>query len=77
MSYLLLLSIKGKTDLNNILREYGSLQADPKELFTLFKYATTKKDDDLPFLKINCSQVDDNIKFSKDWTEYLPFTSNV
>ena len=77
MSYLLLLSIKGKTDLNNILREYGSLQADPKELFTLFKYATTKKDDDLPFLKINCSQVDDNIKFSKDWTEYLPFESKI
>jgi len=49
MSYLLLLSIKGKTGLNNILREYGSLQTDPKELYRIFKIATEKKGDELPF----------------------------
>jgi hypothetical protein len=52
MSYLLLLNIKGRTDLNNILREYGSLQCDPKELYRIFKSATEKKDDELPFLKL-------------------------
>ena len=57
MSYLLLLSIKGKTDLNNILREYGSLQCDPKELYRIFKTATEKHGDELPFLKVNCNQV--------------------
>ena len=77
MSYLLLLSIKGKTDLNNILREYGSLQCDPKELYRIFKTATEKHGDELPLLKINCSQVDNNVKFSRDWLEFLPFTPKV
>ena len=77
MSYLLLLSIKGKTDLNNILREYGSLQTDPKELYRIFKIATEKKGDELPLLKINCNQVDNNVKFSRDWLNYIEFTPNV
>ena len=77
MSYLLLLSIKGRTDLNNILREYGSLQCDPKELYRIFKTATEKHGDEMPLLKINCSQVDNNVKFSRDWLEFLPFTSKV
>ena len=56
MSYLLLLSIKGKTDLNNVLREYGSLQTDSKGLYRIFQFATTKKyGDEMPFLKINCN----------------------
>ena len=77
MSYLLLLSIKGKTDLNNILREYGSLQCEPKELYRIFKTATEKHGDELPLLKINCSQVDNNVKFSRDWLDYIPFTPKV
>jgi hypothetical protein len=77
MSYLLLLSIKGKTDLNNILREYGSLQCEPKELYRIFKTATKKKGDELPFMKINCCACDDNVKFSPDFLEYLPFTPKV
>ena len=77
MSYLLLLSIKGKTDLNNILREYGSLQTDPKELYRIFKIATDKKGDELPFLKINCNQVSKDVKFSRDFTDYIEFTPNV
>jgi hypothetical protein len=77
MSYLLLLSIKGRTDLNIILREYGSLQCDPKELYRIFKTATEKKGDELPFLKVDCNQVSDDVKFSRDFLEYLPFTPKV
>ena len=77
MSYLLLLSIKGKTDLNNILREYGSLQTDPKELYKIFKTATEKHGDELPFLKINCNACDNDVKFSRDFLEYIKFTPNV
>ena len=71
-----MLSIKGKTDLNNILREYGSLQTDPKELHRIFKTATDKKGDELPFLKIDCNQVSNDVKFSRDFTDYVNFTPN-
>jgi hypothetical protein len=77
MSYLLLLSIKGKTDLNNILREYGSLQCDPKELYRIFKTATEKKGDELPFLKIDCNHVSNDVKFSRDWLGFIEFTPKV
>jgi hypothetical protein len=77
MSYLLLLSIKGKTDLNNILREFGSLQCDPNELYRIFKTATEKKGDELPFLKVNCNQVENDVKFSRDYLQYLSFTPKV
>jgi len=77
MSYLLLLSIKGKTDLRNILSEYGSLQCEPKELYRLFKTATEKKGDELPFLKINCGACDNDVKFSRDWVGFLEFTPKV
>ena len=78
MSYLLLLSIKGKTDLNNILREYGSLQADPKELYRIFKEATEPTEDDpMPFLKIATTKCGDDKKFSRGWLEYIPFTPKV
>jgi hypothetical protein len=72
-----LLSIKGKTDLNNILREFGSLQCDPKELYRIFKTATEKKGDELPFLKVNCNQVENDVKFSRDYLQYLSFTPKV
>jgi len=77
MSYLLLLSIKGKTDLNNILREFGSLQCEPKELYRIFKTATEKKGDELPFLKINCNQVNNDVKFSRDYLDFIEFTPKV
>ena len=77
MSYLLLLSIKGRTDLNNILREYGSLQCDPKELYRIFKTATEKHGDELPLLKIDCNQVSNDVNFSRDWLDYIPFTPKV
>ena len=77
MSYLLLLSIKGKTDLNNILREFGSLQCEPKELYRIFKTATEKRGDELPFLKINCNQVNNDVKFSRDYLDFIEFTPKV
>jgi hypothetical protein len=77
MSYLLLLSIKGRTDLRNILSEYGSLQCEPKELYRIFKTATEKKGDELPFLKINCNQVNNDVKFSRDYLDFIEFTPKV
>ena len=77
MSYLLLLSIKGRTDLRNILSEYGSLQCDPKELYRIFKTATEKKGDELPFLKINCNQVNNDVKFSRDYLDFIEFSPKV
>ncbi len=41
MSYLILLETKSKTDLNNILREYGGLQVEKNELYKIAKYALT------------------------------------
>ena len=77
MSYIILLSIKGRTDINNILIEYGSLQCEPKELYRIFKTATEKHGDELPLLKIDCNQVSNDVKFSRDFIQYLPFTPNV
>jgi hypothetical protein len=77
MSYLLLLSIKGKTDLNNILREY-SLNCSQDKLLQIFDYATTPRDDDdIPFLKICCDKCPLNKKFSRDFIEYIDFESDV
>ena len=77
MSYLLLLSIKGKTDLRNILSEYGSLQCEPKELYRIFKTATEKHGDEFPFLKVDCCACHDDVKFSRDYLDYIPFTPKV
>ena len=74
LSYILLLGIKGKRDLNNILSDFGSLDADPDELYRVFKYATTPKNDsDIPFLKICTEKCHENQKFTRDWTELIPF----
>jgi len=77
MSYLLLLRIKGRKDLRNILSEYGSLQTDHKELYRIFKTATDKKGDEFPFLKINCNQCNNDVKFSRDFLQYVSFAPNV
>ena len=77
MSYLLLLSIKGKTDLNNILREYGSLDLTTEQLYRIFKIATKpSSDDDLPFLKICCDKCPASKKFSKDFLNYFEIQDN-
>lgn len=71
-SYILLLSIKGKTDLNNILRNYGSLKNTKEELYQIFMTATTKEsDDDMPFLKICTEVCPDDKKYSRDWLQYI------
>ncbi|MBY0379745.1 MAG: hypothetical protein K2P99_05035 [Burkholderiales bacterium] len=72
LSYLLLLTIKGKTDLRNILRDYGSLDYTIDELYAIYKTATEKRDpNDIPFLKICTENCALNKKFSRDWLEYL------
>ena len=78
VSYVLLLSIKGKRDLNAILSDFVSLQADPEELYRIFKIAATPtEDDEMPFLKISADAGPDNKKLSKSWTEYLTFESKI
>jgi hypothetical protein len=75
MSYLILLENKGKTDLNNILREFGGLQVEKNELYKIAKYALTPdENDELPFLKITTGKCSDDKKFSKGWLNYIPFT---
>jgi len=75
MSYLILLENKGRTDLNNILREYGGLQVEKNELYKIAKYALTPdENDELPFLKITTGKCSDDKKFSKGWLNYIPFT---
>ena len=62
LSYILLLSIKGKRDLNNILSDFGSLEAEADELYRVFKYATTPlNDNDIPFLKICTEKCPENV----------------
>ena len=76
LSYILLLGIKGKRDLNNILSDFGSLDAEPDELYRVFKYATTPlNDNDIPFLKICTEKCPENQKFTRDWTELISFQS--
>ena len=76
LSYILLLGIKGKRDLNNILSDFGSLEAEPDELYRVFKYATTPlNDNDIPFLKICTEKCPENQKFTRDWIELIPFQS--
>ena len=75
MSYLILLENKGKTDLNNILREFGGLQVEKNELYKIAKYTLTPDEqDELPFLKITTGKCSDDKKFSKGWLSYIPFT---
>jgi hypothetical protein len=59
------------------LREYGSLQCEPTELYRIFKTATEKKGDELPLLKIDCNQVSNDVKFSRDWLNFIEFTPKV
>jgi hypothetical protein len=72
MSYLILLENKGKTDLNNVLREYGGLHVEKNELYKIAKYAD--ENDELPFLKITTGKCSDDKKFSKGWLNYISFT---
>lgn len=72
ISYLMLLSIKGKRDLDNILRDYGSINCSREQLEAMFIDATTPKDEsDMPFFKITTYQCPIQKKFSRDFLEYL------
>jgi hypothetical protein len=63
MSYLLLLSIKGKRDLDNILRDFGGIDIETSVLYKIFKTATTPDgENEMPFLKIHVR----NVKIAND-----------
>ncbi len=53
---------------------YNAIQ---KRYIEFLKLQPKKKDDELPFMKINCCACDDNVKFSRDFLEFLPFTPKV
>lgn len=74
MSYLLLLSIKGKRDLDNILRDFGGLDVEKDILYKIFKIATQPDDvNEMPFLKINTEKCKESEMFSRDFLEYIKF----
>lgn len=77
MSYLLLLSIKGKRDLNNILGDFGGLSIDKETLYKIFKTATKPDDEnEFPLLKINCEKCKSSEQFSRDWLEYIQYKND-
>ena len=65
MNYLLLFKMSSQKDINLILGEFGG--KDPEEIRKIYKDATKEK---LNFLKINTSNANMNIKFSKNWTNF-------
>jgi hypothetical protein len=51
--FITLLREKEISHLNNILSDFNSLDADPKELYRVFKYASTPlNDNDIPLLNL-------------------------
>ena len=72
ITYLILLSIKGKTDLTNILRQYASIGVSAEQLELMFNHATTPTaDDEMCFFKVTTAKCPEDKKFSKDWLDYL------
>ena len=73
ITYLILLSIKGKTDLTNILRQYASIGVSAEQLELMFNHATTSTsvEDEMPFFKVTTAKCPEDKKFSKDWLDYL------
>jgi hypothetical protein len=72
VSFTLLCGIKGKRELNTILKEYalGDLKTD--ELKEIYDYAKKVSYVGEPtFLKINCEHCDPNKKFSRNWLQYI------
>lgn len=77
INYLLLFAVKGKRDLQSILREF-SIDCTVEELMRVFNEATTPRDhDDIPFLKINTEKTSPETKFSRDWLEFIPYEREI
>jgi len=74
MMYLLLLSINGKKDLNNILRDHNVKDLSSDQLRAIYDICTKKLNPgDMPFMKINCSHVDKDLKFSRNFLGYVHY----
>lgn len=75
MGYVLLMSCKNRTELQNILKNY-SLDCSMDELRRVFKEATAPDrsgdPDDPSFLKIDCCKTSPETMFSRDWLDYIP-----
>lgn len=66
-SYLMLLKLSSKRDLNLILSDF-SLGVDRDELALLYKESTAER---FNFLKVDVDQPNDNKKFSHNWTGFF------
>jgi hypothetical protein len=71
-NYLILLKLGSKRDLNLILSDYG-LGVDKDELMGIYKDATQIPFD---FLKISTDERNDNMRFSKNWSEFYAIGSD-
>jgi hypothetical protein len=67
-----LLKLGSKRDLALILSDYG-LGVDKTELMAVYKEATQIPFD---FLKISTDERNDNLRFSKNWTEFFSIGSD-
>ena len=70
--YLILLTAKGKRELQSILSDYGSLDCDTNTLYQIFKHATAPETGKIPFLKLDVTKCPLNKKFSRMWLDYIP-----
>ena len=66
-SYLMLLKLSSKRDLNLILSDF-SLGVDRDELALLYKESTAQR---FHFLKVSIDEPNDNKKFSHNWTDFF------
>lgn len=72
IGYVLLTSIASKKDLARITKEYSFGEVDATDIANLFDVATQKEDEsDMPFFKIDLNNVKMDVKFSRNFTEYL------
>lgn len=72
ITYLLLLSLKNKYDLNSVTSQCATLGIEKEQVKAMFETATTPRGpDDLPFLKITMEKCAKDKQFSRDWLEYL------
>ena len=66
-SYLMLLKLSSKRDLNLILSDF-SLGVDRDELALVYKESTAQR---FHFLKVSIDEPNDNKKFSHNWTDFF------
>jgi len=72
LGYVLLCGIRGKRDLNLILKDYSIGDIDVKTLNNMYQTAMMKRNaDDIPFFKLDCSTCPMTERFSRNFIDYI------